>query len=255
CLAQLDAYLAGYPDGLVRLGTGELADSLALEEATGWSARLVRHIAGKPNALLELKTKTALVEPLLDLDHAGRTVVAWSLNPEGIVQQEELKTASLEDRLAAAARAQSAGYLVAFHFDPLVHYPGWESGYRAVVARLAEAVDPRRVAWVSLGGLRFLPGLKAVIKARFPKSRLPAGEFIEGQDGKLRYLAPVRAAMYRAVAGWLKDWDEELLIYLCMERGALWEAALDERPPDRDAVEDRFRQRLQALAPSRTASP
>ncbi|MFQ5894089.1 MAG: hypothetical protein ACE5H5_07215, partial [Nitrospinota bacterium] len=58
CLAQLDAYLAGYPDGLVRLGTGELADSLVLEEATGWSAQLVRHIAGKPNALLELKTKT-----------------------------------------------------------------------------------------------------------------------------------------------------------------------------------------------------
>ncbi|MFQ5893968.1 MAG: radical SAM protein, partial [Nitrospinota bacterium] len=256
CLEQLDTYLAAVPPGgLVRLGTGELADSLVLEEPTGWAERLVHDVAGRTNAVLELKTKTALVEPLLGLDHGGRTVVAWSLNPEGIVRREELKTVGLEERLEAAARVQAAGYLVAFHFDPLIHYPGWESGYRAVVARLAEAVDPQRVAWVSLGGLRFLPGLKAVIKARFPKSRLPAGEFIEGQDKKLRYLAPVRAAMYRAVAGWLRDWDEELLIYLCMERGALWEAALDERPPDRDAVEDRFRQRLQALAPSRTASP
>ncbi|MCH7923226.1 MAG: DNA photolyase [Nitrospinae bacterium] len=256
CLEQLDAYLAAYPpDGLVRLGTGELADSLALEEATGWSERLVRYVAGQPNAILELKTKTTLVEPLLDLDHAGRTVVAWSLNPDEIVRREELKTAGLEERLEAAARVQAAGYLVAFHFDPLVHYHGWKAGYQAVVARLAEAVDPRGVAWVSLGGLRFLPGLKAVIKARFPKSRLPGGEFILGQDKKLRYLASQRAAMYRAVAGWLREWDTDLLIYLCMERGSLWEAALGERPPDRAAVERRFTQRLQALVPSRITPP
>ena len=256
CLEQLDAYLAAYPpDGLVRLGTGELADSLALEEATGWSERLVRYVAGQPNAILELKTKTTLVEPLLDLDHAGRTVVAWSLNPDEIVRREELKTAGLEERLEAAARVQAAGYLVAFHFDPLVHYHGWKAGYQAVVARLAQAVDPRGVAWVSLGGLRFLPGLKAVIKARFPKSRLPGGEFILGQDKKLRYLASQRAAMYRAVAGWLREWDTDLLIYLCMERGSLWEAALGERPPDRAAVERRFTQRLQALVPSRITPP
>ncbi len=255
CLEELASYLSARPEGLARLGTGELADSLALEEATGWSKRLVRYVAGQPNAILELKTKTTLVEPLLDLDHAGRTVVAWSLNPDEIVRREELKTAGLEERLDAAARVQAAGYLVAFHFDPLVHYDGWKAGYQAVVARLAEEVDPRGVAWVSLGGLRFLPGLKAVIKARFPKSRLPGGEFISGQDKKLRYLAPQRAAMYRAVAGWLREWDADLLIYLCMERGSLWEASLGERPPDRAAVERRFTQRLQALVPSRITPP
>jgi len=247
CLEELASYLLARPEGLARLGTGELADSLALEEATGWSERLVRYVAGQPNAILELKTKTTFVEPLLDLDHGGRTVVAWTLNPDEIVRREELKTAGLEERLEAAARVQAAGYLVAFHFDPLVHYPGWKAGYRAVVARLAEAIDPRGVAWVSLGGLRFLPGLKAVIKARFPKSRLPGGEFILGEDKKLRYLAPQRAAMYRAVAGWLREWDRDLLIYLCMERERLWEAALGEPPPDRAAVEKRFIQRLQTV--------
>ena len=250
CLEELASYLSARPEGLARLGTGELADSLALEEATGWSERLVRYVAGQPNAILELKTKTTFVEPLLDLDHGGRTVVAWSLNPDEIVRREELKTAGLEERLEAAARVQAAGYLVAFHFDPLVHYPGWKAGYQAVVARLTEAIDPRGVAWVSLGGLRFLPGLKAVIKARFPKSRLPGGEFILGEDKKLRYLAPQRAAMYRAVAGWLREWDSDLLIYLCMERERLWEAALGEPAPDRAAVEKRFIQRFQTIGSS-----
>ncbi len=95
-----------------------------------------------------------------------------------------------------------------------------------------------------------MPGLKAVIKARFPKSRLPGGEFILGEDKKLRYLAPQRAAMYRAVAGWLREWDSDLLIYLCMERERLWEAALGEPAPDRAAVEKRFIQRFQTIGSS-----
>lgn len=248
CLASIETLLASGPEGCFRLGTGELADSLALEEATGWAERLIRFVADRPNAFLELKTKTAWVEPLIGLDHGGRTVVAWSLNPESIIRREELKTSSLEERLQAARRVQEAGYPLAFHFDPLIHYEGWEAEYREVVERLKEAVDPGRVAWVSLGGLRFPPGLKPLIKARFPKSRLAGGEFIMAEDKKLRYLAPLRARMYRAVAGWLRGWDEELLLYLCMERGRLWEAALGERPPDRKTVERRFSERLETVA-------
>jgi hypothetical protein len=61
--------------------------------------------------------------------------------------------------------------------------------------------------------------------------------------------------MYRAVAGWLRDWDEELLLYLCMERERLWEAALGERPPDRETVERRFGERLEAVASSWRVAP
>lgn len=247
CLASAEVLLSQRPDGCLRLGTGELSDSLALEEATGWAARLVAFVSEKPNAFLELKTKTAEVDSLLGLDHRGRTVVAWSLNPEAVIQREELKTSSLEERLKAASRVQEAGYPLAFHFDPIIHYRRWERDYREVVGRLAETIDPSWVAWVSLGGLRFPPGLKRIIKARFPKSRLAGGEFALGEDKKLRYLAPLRGRMYRSLARWLKDWDEDILLYLCMERGRLWEWALGELPPDRATVESRFTERLEAV--------
>ncbi len=50
-----------------------------------WSRFLPR----QPNAVLELKTKTPFIENLADLDHGGRTIVAWSLNAEAIVRGEE----------------------------------------------------------------------------------------------------------------------------------------------------------------------
>jgi spore photoproduct lyase len=248
CLEAIDALAKTSDQSLIRLGTGELADSLALEEATGWARRLVEFVASRPGLVLELKTKTSCVEPLLGLGHRGRTVVAWSLNPQAVIRREELKTASLEERLAAASRIQAEGYPVAFHFDPIILYKGWREDYRDLVERLSERIDPGGVAWVSLGGLRFPPGLKPIIKSRFSKSRLLAGEFVACEDGKLRYLMPQRASIYRALVGWLGEWDPEILVYLCMERALIWEAVLGERPPDREAVERRFLARLEAVA-------
>ena len=46
------------PDRTFRIGTGELADSLALDHLTHYSRRLVTLFASLPNGILELKTKS-----------------------------------------------------------------------------------------------------------------------------------------------------------------------------------------------------
>ncbi len=57
-LAEAADLLDRHPERQFRIGTGELADSLALDPLTGLSAELVPFFAARPNALLELKTKT-----------------------------------------------------------------------------------------------------------------------------------------------------------------------------------------------------
>src|SRR5580658_1004172 len=51
-----------------RVGTGELADSLAFDSITGISRDLVEYFAGREDLTLELKTKTDEIENLLTLD-------------------------------------------------------------------------------------------------------------------------------------------------------------------------------------------
>jgi hypothetical protein len=53
-----------------------------------------------------------------------------------------------------------------------------------LIDELYENIDPARIAWISLGSLRFPPAMKEKIIERYPHSKIPYGEFIRGQDQK-----------------------------------------------------------------------
>ena len=225
-------------DGPVRLGTGEFTDSLALDPWTGHARWLREQVAGLPGVLLELKTKSDRVEGLLELPPLPNLVAAWSLNPPERIRADEPGTAPLEARLRAAAAVARAGYRVAFHFDPVVLEEGWEEAYRGVVEALFDAVDPGRVAWVSLGTLRFprrfLERWGPALRGR----RAFFGELVPGTDGKLRYFWPLRLGAYRFLHRELRRLGgEDLRIYLCMETREMWAAALGTEPGPEGDVE------------------
>ena len=233
---ELMEHLRSSPRKVHRLGTGEFMDSLLLDPVTHLSRQLIPFFAGQPRAVLELKTKTANVELLEGLRHGGRTIVAWSLNPQDLIRSEEPEAAGLEARLGAARRCQEWGYRLAFHFDPLIAYPGWQQGYAEVVNRLAATLDAERIAWISLGTLRFMPALKEIIRRRHTGSALLHEEFVPGLDGKLRYFRDLRVEMYRYLSTLLRRWASDLLIYLCMESEDVWREALGFGPAERGGL-------------------
>ncbi len=206
-----------------RIGTGEYTDSLALEPLTGLSSELVQYFARHPNAVLELKTKSSNVDDLLGLDHRGRTVVSWSLNPPPVIEAIEPGTATLDERLAAARKVQEAGYRLAFHLDPLIYFENWEREYHDLIDRVFDTVDPDHVAWISTGSFRYTNDLRETIQARFPEDRLTReGEMIAGPDGKHRYFKTIREDMFRSIKAKIESVDPKLFLYLCMETQRMW---------------------------------
>jgi spore photoproduct lyase len=229
-LEVLHEELDSHRERFYRIGTGEFTDSLLLDPWTDLSRQLVPFFARQPNAVLELKTKTHFIDNLADLDHGGHTVVAWSLNAETIVAHEESRAATLEERLEAARRCAEWGYRLAFHFDPMIEHENWREGYGHVIDRLFAAVDPKRVVWMSLGALRFMPELKPIISARHPGSRILGGEFIRGLDGKMRYFRDIRVELYRFMIDRIREIDPGICIYLCMESKDIWREAFGFSP-------------------------
>ena len=221
-LAELDLALTG-TNQFWRIGTGEFTDSMALDTLTGLSRILVEYMGDKPGAILELKTKSAVVDQLKGLKHGGRTIMAWSLNSGPIMAGEEFRTASLDERLEAAARCASWGYKLAFHFDPIIYHNGWKQGYTETINRLFDMVPPEKIVWISMGALRFLPALRPIALTRFPKSRFFHEEFFAGLDGKYRYFRSLRVEMYRHILNCLKRKAfADTCIYLCMESDEIW---------------------------------
>ena len=109
-IQEIDLFLSGHSQSFFRLGTGELSDSLALDSIIPLSQVLIPFFAGRQDGILELKTKSAEVDQLLNLNHGGKTVISWSLNPIPIIEEEEMGTASLKDRIDAAVKCQQRGY-------------------------------------------------------------------------------------------------------------------------------------------------
>ncbi len=232
--AEIAATVATAPARLFRIGTGELADSLLLDPLGESTRHMVPFFRGLENGVLELKTKTDNIDHLLDMDAGESTVVSWSLNPPEIVRREEFKTAPLEARLEAARRLAESGYPIGFHLDPMIYFDGWEEAYRDLVERLLAAVPSQRIAWISLGTLRFPPEMKATMAARFPRSTLRSGEFTRAADGKFHYLRPMRVAMYRHVVEQLgtrlRPAPQRPVIYLCMEPPDVWKRVFGAAP-------------------------
>ena len=220
---EADRTLTKHRGVFFRVGTGEITDSLALEPYIGMAAELVPYFAEQPNVLLELKTKSDCVDGLLKLDPKGRVVVAWSMNPQSVIDHDEHGTASLSERLNAARRCQDAGYRLGFHFDPMIEYSGWEMDYQGIIEQTFAAVDWRRVAWLSLGVLRNTPGLKRIMRGRLQPTQLLTGEQVLCPDGKLRYFHPLRVDMYRKMVKWIRRTAPTVKIYLCMESREVWE--------------------------------
>lgn len=236
-LSELGATLAREPERFWRIGTGEFTDSLALDHLTGLSKILVPFICRQPRAVLELKTKSAAISNLEGLMHQGRTIVAWSLNSSQIMREEELRTATLDERLQAAVQCAEWGYQLAFHFDPIIDHPGWQEGYAATIEQLFRRVPREKIAWISLGALRFLPPLKQIAVGRFPKTRIFSEEFINGLDGKRRYFRTRRVELYRYLHGLLKaQAAPQTCLYLCMESDEIWREVFGFTPEERGGL-------------------
>ncbi|MCX6353583.1 MAG: hypothetical protein NTZ78_01615 [Candidatus Aureabacteria bacterium] len=213
---------AWHRGGRMRIGTGEFSDSLMLDHITGYSSPIIDFFKKHLDTVFEFKTKSARIENFLDAPHGGNIILSWSLNPQGVIDTDEFHTASLRERLRSAGRAAAAGYRVGFHFDPVLYFQGWERAYAEVIDAVFQAVRPRDIAWISIGTLRFSPGLKQVIENRFPENKILDGELLPGYDRKLRYPDSIRYPMYEKMIEKLRKHSREMPLYLCMEEKSIW---------------------------------
>ena len=227
---EMEQLFDRFPGRVFRIGTGETGDSLFYDPLIELSADLVARAAVRENVFFELKTKTAYVDHLLSLEPKGKTVIGFSLNPEVVAAAEEGWAHPLIERLAAAQRAVRAGYLVSFHFDPIIRISGWEAQYKGVIEQL-RVFPAGRIAWISLGTVRY-PGELA---SRMGERPYLFDEFVRCRDGKYRYLQPIRVAIYRTMRRLLAK-VTSAPVYMCMESPAVWKRVFGKLPSKIDSL-------------------
>ncbi len=210
-------------DQPVRVGTGEVIDSLSLDPITLYSRDLIEFFKNYPKWNLEFKTKSDKVDQFLDCDHAGNVIVSWSINPPEIIEREEHGTASFYERLEAAEKCLQKGFRLSFHIDPMIWHPEWKTNYKLLVDEITKRFSPRDIPYLSVGALRFQPEQKNMMRERFGmQSLVNQAETFKSQDGKLRYDYNLRKEMFQFVLDSFKHNDPKWRIFMCMETPETW---------------------------------
>lgn len=97
---------------------------------------VIEEFAREGKGKLTFPTKFKMVEPLLNLNHQGKTVFRMSVNPEEIIGKIELGTSSLSDRIEALNKMAEADYQVGLLIAPVIMVDDWKEKYTELLDKL-----------------------------------------------------------------------------------------------------------------------
>ena len=230
-LNELSSIAKEMKEHKLRVGTGELTDSLSVDDLTLYSTRLINYFKKYPHWTLEFKTKSANIKNFIHSEHGGNIIVSWSLNPQYIIEWEERGTASLRDRIQSARLCRDKKFSVAFHIDPIIHHKEWKKNYSDLIHQITSSFQPQEVSHISLGALRFQPEQRHLMRERFGmQSLITKGEYFKSRDGKLRYDSELRQKMFQFIFKQFKKNHPQWNLFLCMENKENWISAMNSLP-------------------------
>ena len=183
-----------FPNEEVHFFSGYDCDSLALEPITHFIENCIPLFEATPNALLEIRTKSTQIRPLLNTDVVNNIVVAFSLSPSVIAASLEHKAASLEKRLQAIETLQERGWKIGLRFDPVIYCDNFEEIYKEFFEQVFARISVDTLHSVSLGSFR-MPStfIKRLIKL-YPEEKLFASP-LSDTDGMTSYSTNINQNM------------------------------------------------------------
>jgi spore photoproduct lyase len=214
----------------IRVGTGELADSLALDhliDDSGFFLKAFEENNLQDRVQFEFKTKSAEIENLIakyKLHSSVDTIAAYSVNFPDFQRNEEPLTATMDERISSMKRLIKEGIKISIHFDPVVMLDHLYDKYMETIDHIFSSLDCSKIVWISMGGFRHTVSLTSTIQTRWTDSLLLQGEMFPSEtDNKLRYLAPTRRKFYKGFAEKISGYfNGEPPLYMCMEKSFIW---------------------------------
>ena len=122
---------------------GSNSDLVLENTITGNLPWTIARFAREGRGRLTFPTKFHMVEPLLGLDHRGKTIFRMSVNPQQLIARVELGTSSLQARVHALNSMAAAGYPVGLIIAPVILSPGWEALYGGLIEELQAGLSGR----------------------------------------------------------------------------------------------------------------
>ncbi|HYE83475.1 MAG TPA: spore photoproduct lyase [Clostridia bacterium] len=161
------------------------SDPIPVEPYTGSLLQTINFFGKQTLGRFRFVTKFTDVEGILDAVHNGHTTVRFSLNSAKVIRKYEHKTASMEERVAAAQKIAGHDYPLGFIIAPVILYEGWKNDYNELLNELEDKLGKYKDRSISFEIIshRFTARAKKNINEIFPENDIPMNE----QDRRFKY--------------------------------------------------------------------
>lgn len=201
------------------ISTGIFADSLIINELFPYFEGLYHLAIKNPNCNFEIRSKIDNINNIKRNNaNCNNIIFTWSLTPQFITSNLEKGTSSLEKRLIAAISIIEKGYRLAFHFDPIIYYPNYETDYHELIKYLAQKIPSDKISFITLGTLRFPQPFFEIIKKQYNDHWLFQIEFVPIYKNTYSYLRFIRINLYKSIVYLLRNYlSNDCPIYIMEE--------------------------------------
>lgn len=163
-------------------------DPLSLEHLTGGLQKTISFFAGLSGAQLRFVTKFTAVEPLLSLQHNGRTRARVSINAPEVAKRLEGGVPNISQRINALQQLEKAkaqgggGYPIGVVLAPIMPLADWQQHYTGLLNELEAALAAAPDLTFELITHRFTESSRSLLQEWYPNTTLDMSE--EGRSKK-----------------------------------------------------------------------
>ncbi len=131
-------------------------DNIASDRLTWFISEFVPFFEKFDDVQMEIRTKSSDINNILDLWFVPiNTEFAFSLNPESVISQIEIWTASLKDRLNAVNNLISAWFKVWIRFLPILPIKWSFPLYEELINKVINDIDLQKLSSIEAGSLLY----------------------------------------------------------------------------------------------------
>ena len=211
---QIEATIAAHKGKNVAFFSGYDCDSLALENITNFTSFILPLFKKNPTALLELRTKSIQLKPMIISDVLKNCVIAYSLIPDAISKHLDIKTPSIDRRIHAMKKLAAKGWKLGLRFDPLIHGEDWRNLYKGLIDRIFSEIPEDSIHSISFGALRFPKAMFKKIHSMYPKELLFSGPLLS-TGGLVSYKSDIENEMISFCRHVINETIAQPIIFNC----------------------------------------
>lgn len=150
--------------------SSDYSDILWMDNLTEFIKNFVPFFEKFENTFMEIRTKSANIKSLLDLGFVPKnTEIAFSLNPQELIDKYEKWSSSLDDRIKSINILLWLWFKVWLRFLPLLPVKNYEVIYRDFIVYIKDNIDIEKLYSTFTTGLLFTKKDYNKILGKYPK--------------------------------------------------------------------------------------